>query len=134
MKIQFTVLTNPIPWRRAQRKGERYYTHHKVAEFQEEVIGAFLEAYGSILSFPAIPKVKRKRNIILVLRFYRGDYRECDLSNLEKGIEDALEGYLWEDDWQIQRKTSEVLIDRENPRVEIEAWETDANRTNQGSP
>lgn len=125
MKIRFTVLGNPIPWRRARRKGERYYTHRKVSEFQEEVIGAFLEAYGSTLNFPVIPKVKRKRNVVLTLKFYRGDYRECDLSNLEKGIEDALEGYIWENDWQIQKKVSEVFNGDENPRIEIEVEELD---------
>lgn len=127
MKLKFTVFTNPIPWRRARRKGERYYTHVKVAEYQEEIIGAFLEAYGPTHSFPVIPKVKRHRNVILILTFYREDYRECDLSNLEKAIEDALEGYIWENDWQIQKKISEVLIDRENPRVEIGVCEHDAS-------
>lgn len=125
MRLEFTVYGNPIPWRRAGRTGERYYTQVKAAEYQEEVIGAFLEAYGPTLNFPVIPKVKRKRNVVLTLRFYREDYRECDLSNLEKGIEDALQEYIWEDDWQIKKKVSEVFDGDKNPRLEIEVQELD---------
>lgn len=127
MNIKFIVLTNPIPWRRAGRVGERYYTQTKVMEYQEEIIAAFLEECWNS-EYPVFPK---GTNVGLALKFYRGDKRKVDLDNLEKAVMDALggyrkqPGYLWQDDSQIKVKQSTLLYDKENPRVEIEAWKLD---------
>ena len=128
--IKFVVLGNPIPWRRARRKGERYYTHHKVEEYQEEIIAAYLEARHSAECWPtaAMPAMPKGMNVGLTLRFYRQNRRRVDLDNLEKMIMDALggwrdrPGYIWQDDSQIREKHGYLSYDKENPRVEIEAW------------
>lgn len=51
--------------------------------------------------------------------FYMPDKRHCDLTNLPKGLCDALNGIVWEDDKQIQISHSMIIYDKQNPRTEI---------------
>lgn len=70
-------------------------------------------------------KIKKlTRNVLLKIDLYEGLRRDIDAS--EKVIQDVLQGFLYEDDWQIKKKITEIHYDEKNPRVEIEVVEIDA--------
>lgn len=58
--------------------------------------------------------------IKLVLRVYRKGRREADLSNILKGIEDALNSLVFVDDEQIVELHCTKEMRSDNPRVEVE--------------
>jgi crossover junction endodeoxyribonuclease RusA len=64
--------------------------------------------------------------IRLTLRFFRGDARGCDLDNLAKLVQDALNGFAYQDDKQIVWLSATKAIDRRHPRTEIEIEELPA--------
>jgi Holliday junction resolvase RusA-like endonuclease len=57
------------------------------------------------------------------MRFYFKDLLRRDIDNALKMTQDALTGIVWLDDSQVQILTAYKLLDRKNPRVEIDIEE-----------
>ena len=53
------------------------------------------------------------------LEFYLKDRRRVDCDNLSKGLQDGLNGIVWQDDSQVCELLIIKRIDRDNPRVGV---------------
>ena len=52
--------------------------------------------------------------------FFMPDKRKRDSHNTLKILLDAMEGFVYENDFYVMPRIQEVAYDKENPRVEIE--------------
>lgn len=108
--VAFTVHGQPVPKARARVINGRAYTPAGTVK-AELAIAAHARRAG----------VKpHDEPVHLVVRFYRFDARRCDLDNLVKTVGDALNGIAWNDDSQVVLLTAAKLVDRGNPRTEVE--------------
>ena len=100
--MTFDVPGPPVPWERAGRIGNRYYTRPKTAAFKRKVALAAKKA--------GVVKIEKPHAVEVWLSFYlprpksnKGmwpvDRRDVD--NLAKGILDALNGVAFDDDGQV---------------------------------
>jgi Holliday junction resolvase RusA-like endonuclease len=108
--VKFTVSGNPVPWERNDSRQGARFTAPRTREYEARVRAVAQLANVQPLEGP----------VRLVLRFFRATARRCDVDNLSKSIQDALNGVAYLDDSQIARLEVEKGIDRELPRVEIE--------------
>ena len=66
--------------------------------------------------------------VTMQCRFHPPDRRRRDVANYLKGLQDALEGACYTDDWQVVRTEIERdETDRERPRVEITIQEVESD-------
>jgi crossover junction endodeoxyribonuclease RusA len=65
-----------------------------------------------------------EREIEIDIELYFKDKRKKDIDNFGKILLDALTGIVWKDDSQIYRMTVEKFIDKDNPRIILEVYET----------
>lgn len=75
-------------------------------------------------------KSQYKKKIIegeieLTVRLYFGNKRKNDIDNFHKLSLDSMTGIVYRDDSQIIRMTVEKYYDKNNPRIEIEIYETE---------
>lgn len=120
-EIRFTVPGNPIPWERVQAttkaKGKRgrvmLFTAPRTRRHQERIQR---EARLAKVR-PLVGDVR------LEVKFYRATAQRCDVDNLSKSVQDALNRYAYDDDSQIVVLVAEKHVDRERPRTEIRVTE-----------
>lgn len=58
-------------------------------------------------------------DIQVTYNFFLPDKRHCDLTNMPKSIQDALNGIVWKDDKQIKQCFLYLNYDKINPRTVI---------------
>lgn len=61
------------------------------------------------------------KNVIMQIEIYDSDNRR-DIDAIEKSIQDAMNGILYDDDSQIWSKNTVQFLDKENPRVEVKCF------------
>jgi Holliday junction resolvase RusA-like endonuclease len=119
---RMTVLGNPIPWERARSRGAQHFTSPRSRAHK-----ARIQVHAKQAKLPRLTGPLR-----LSATFYRESAQACDVDNLAKAVQDALNGIAYEDDRQIVHLTAVKALDRVNPRTEIviglacdPAWSTD---------
>lgn len=130
MPVVLTVVGEPIPWQRARRNGKRYFNAEKVSEFQERVRAAWM--VGGRLSFDPAEPVALAATFVLgrpkshftkrgALTSSAPLFPRCDVDNLVKGVLDALNDCLYNDDSQVVRvdATKRYVSDGEGPSTEL---------------
>jgi crossover junction endodeoxyribonuclease RusA len=117
-----TVPGNPVPWERARSRGAQHFTSPRSRAHK-----ARIQVHAKQAKLPRLAGPLR-----LSATFYRVNAQACDVDNLAKAVQDALNGVAYEDDRQIVHLTAVKAIDRFNPRTEVEiglandpAWSTD---------
>jgi crossover junction endodeoxyribonuclease RusA len=114
MKHSFVVYGNPVP--KGRPRLGRYgnvYTPRRTKTWETIVGWAYREGNGPFFT----------GDLSISYRFYMQDRKRVDHDNLEKAVTDALNGIAYEDDSQIVHWEGWKLIDRGNPRVEVEIAE-----------
>jgi len=99
------------PWSKSRprfARGRAYQPRDDLAA--EQALKYKLKASGAKM-FPG--------NVMLVCRFYRGNYQRIDTDNLLKHVCDSANGILWKDDSQVTLVLGEVLYDPQRPRTII---------------
>jgi crossover junction endodeoxyribonuclease RusA len=112
---RFTIPGNPIPWERARSRGGQHFTAPRTRAHKTLVQAHARKARVPKLSGP----------VKLTATFYRASAHACDVDNLAKTIQDALNGLAYGDDRQIVWLTAVKSIDREHPRTEVELEEVE---------
>jgi len=118
---QFVVPGPPVPKGRprvfydAPRRRFRAVTPGKTSEAEKRIAQYFWVNY-------------RRREVLtgrlrMTLRFYVGHFRRVDADNLEKTVKDALNGYAYADDSQVDETHVRVVRGASNPRTEVEIWQ-----------
>lgn len=115
--IRLTVEGNPIPWERVMLDGRRrngkpqrmFITAKRTRKHQERIQREARLAHVRPLSGP----------VRLSVKFFRATRQRCDVDNLSKSVQDALNRYAYADDSQIVVLVAEKHVDPENPRTEI---------------
>lgn len=102
---------NPVPKERPRVVNGRAYTPKRTQQAEQ-----WVRLHARAL--PCLGGPLRVR-----LAFYRQNAVPCDLDNLAKLVQDALNGHAYEDDRQIVVLAASKEIDRDNPRTEIEIEE-----------
>lgn len=91
----FIVRADPLPKERPRLgKGGRVYTPAKTVGFEETVLWAYRLAGGKKATDP---EVRVGMSLVLLQK----GYARRDIDNLQKAIQDALNGWGFVDDWQI---------------------------------
>lgn len=108
--ISFVVEGDPVPWERAASNGGRRFTAPRTRAYEQLIADAARRAGATPVACP----------MRLRLRFFRATAQRCDVDNLAKSIQDALNGVAYQDDSQIEHLDVSKAIDRECPRVEVE--------------
>lgn len=131
LPLTLTLAVNPIPQQRARvtfgKRGVHAYTPPRTAAYYDTIQWA-LKAAGVRKPLAGLLDVK--------MRFWRN----CrglpgDATNLAKAVEDASNGFLWEDDRQIRRLEIELIEygPRIQGKIEIEIHPyTPTARNNKG--
>lgn len=115
---EFTVHGDPVPWQRTGLSSRRgFYTPAATRNYEQLVA-----------DLARIAKYRAKARTItgpvaLTMRFFRASARPCDIDNLAKAIQDALNGVSFKDDSQVVWSLSVKTIDPDDPRVEVEVRE-----------
>ena len=108
--LRFVVPGNPIPWERARTRRGRYYTPKRTKGYQAAV---------QVSALMAQARPKAEVPIRLTVAFYRQDRQPCDLDNLAKTVQDALNGIAYRDDRQIVVLSASKVVDAARPRAEV---------------
>ena len=124
--IEFTVYGEPKGKGRPRFGNGRTYTPKTTVEYQNDVLGAYLDKYQpkhikneiwvQIRAYMGIPQNASKKRRAEMLG--KGVIKKPDVDNIAKIILDALNGVCWEDDKQVTR----IMVTKryaEVPRVEI---------------
>lgn len=111
--IRLVVSGNPLPWERVQaqtKKGRAiFFTARRTRQHQAKIQDAARLAGVRPLAGP----------VKLVVSFYRATRQRCDVDNLSKSVQDALNGIAYGDDSQIVALVAVKALDPANPRTEI---------------
>ncbi len=137
MKNYYRIYGDPVPWTapktasRMRRDGRRYIAHispSKYVRWKNHIIGVVRSSFD--YSGPM------KGPVCLTLTFFLKKAKSCklelpckvpDLSNLVKGVEDAIKkGLIFMDDCQvIEGSTAKYFADEKNPPgvvIKISEW------------
>lgn len=118
--IQFTVEGNPIPKGRPRvvlrQRPEGYRTH----AFTPPQTKAWERVVGWTARQVMDGREPLTGDIAVVLEFFRANEIRCDLDNLAKAVLDGMNGICYQDDRQIAEMVLYRLLDRKNPRVEVQ--------------
>ncbi len=114
--VSFTVEGNPIPKERPRvilRPGRRAtaYTPQRTRAWEGYV--------GDVARLAMAGRPPLTGPVELTLRIWRATAARADGDNILKGVSDALNGIVWEDDSQIVTCHWYKAIDRDRPRVEV---------------
>lgn len=110
MKYAFTLDGNPIPKARPRVVNGHAYTPRETRQAEQDIRTA-----------AKLSGVRRlSGDIKLSVAFYRSSAHACDVDNLAKLVQDALNGIAYEDDRQIICLSALKTIDRARPRTEVE--------------
>lgn len=119
---RLTIPGNPHPKERAQVVRDRRGRSHSYTPATTMKAEGALQATAR-LRWPKVRPVKGRWTV--ELRFYRDSRRRCDLDNLAKTVQDALNGVLWVDDSDIEVLVLSKHVDRAKPRTELIAYRED---------
>jgi len=100
---------------RARTKSGHYFLPMKYRVWEQEKQFQFITQRSKIKC-----ELPIAHEIEITMRFYYKDRRFGDLPNAEKSFCDSLNGLLWIDDKIISVIHKYRLIDRDNPRIELE--------------
>lgn len=114
--FSFVVPGNPVPKERPRVVKGRTYTPARTVKAEDLV-----KFYARKARIP-----KLTGPVKLTATFYRQDAHACDVDNLAKLVQDALNGLAYEDDRQIVVLTAVKVIDREQPRTEVSVESVEA--------
>lgn len=112
----WTVAGNPVPKARARAGNGHHYTPKRTEDYEAKVRAS------APVGLPCLAGQVRIR-----VTFYRKDAQPCDLDNLCKSVLDGLNRRAFKDDRQVVWLEAMKVIDRENPRAEVEIAEVEAN-------
>ncbi len=112
----FTVPGDPVPWKRARRAGNRYFTDPSDAAHRDK-IKAYARNAG--VRKPLLGPVGLEVKFVKDSFAFPEAHSVGDLDNLVKGVKDALQGVAFEDDCQIVHLTARKICDPEYPRTEV---------------
>lgn len=110
--LDLVVPGDPIPWKRAGRRGGATYTPPDVRRAEETIRWLAKDAGASPVD----------GDVTVEVIFYRRTGQRCDLDNLLKLVLDALNGFAWIDDSQVVSILAEKTVDAANPRTELRVW------------
>ena len=149
-ELRIEVPFAPIPYERRTRMGrfsDKAQRYHERQNAIRDFVRAWLVSNGN-MSFPLFPKgTALALGVEVTLAPYetfvagrngtthRRNVRPCgmmDLSNLEKAVEDALNGLLYHDDRQIVERLPGWKREGETDKLVIivrESWQNDVPRT-----
>jgi len=113
--LSFVVDGKPQGKQRARRgKGGRWYTPRETVVYENTISAAASAAMGAAgIGF------RYSGPVVLNVRCYFPDARRRDGDNVLKSVQDALNGFVYVDDYQVHRAAVEHCIDREHPRTEV---------------
>jgi crossover junction endodeoxyribonuclease RusA len=106
----FTVPGNPVPWERSRSRGGQHFTAPRSKAFK-----TLVQAYAREARVP-----RAVGPVMLSVTFYRKTRQRCDLDNLVKAIQDALNGIAYGDDAQIVSLVAVKAVSPDDPRTEVE--------------
>lgn len=110
MRYRFEIPGPPVPWQRAGRgRGGQHFTPEKTRLYQRKVKLCAMTAGVRPLTGP----------VVLSVMFYVADARARDGDNLQKTIQDALNGLAYQDDRQVREWHGSVQVDKERPRAVV---------------
>lgn len=100
--VWLVVNGQPVPWERARRKGGRYFLSERQKDWRERVVTGWRVEGRPLLEDAALElemlfvfeRSERERN---------ARFPKPDLDNLAKGVLDALNNLLYDDDCQVVR-------------------------------
>jgi Holliday junction resolvase RusA-like endonuclease len=113
--LRFTIPGPPIPKARPRlaRNGHTY-TPGSTRAFEATVRAYAYQALGKAnLTWGMLG------DFAVELAFYLPDKRRKDCDNLGKGVADALNGVIWQDDSQITDMSIHKRFDAKRPRTEV---------------
>lgn len=131
-RLLLIVAGDPVPWQRARRRGQRYFTDPKVAEYQERIRAAWM-VEGRV-SFDDMAVVVTRARFVFARKpshLLKGGmprkgapaYPPPDVDNALKGVLDALNGHAYRDDCQVVHfdDVGKRYVDMgEEPHTELE--------------
>lgn len=119
-ELHFVVPGKPQAKQRARAgRGGRHYTPKETRQYEELVKWIGIEATSRWRKMLESVWLKTG-TFALGVTAYVPDRRRRDLSNIEKSIEDGLNGVTWDDDCQIKRRLEGgIEYDKDEPRVEV---------------
>ena len=110
MSITFSVPGTPVGWKRARRKGKRYFTDPIMASYQQAVQWSAKQAGATVLEGPVIvliqvylpiPKSFSQKRRMEALNRVTRPMPKGDIDNIAKQVMDALNGIAYGDDRQV---------------------------------
>ena len=107
--LRFVVPGEPRPKQRPRHGNGFTYTPLDTVQAERKIKAHARQAKVRPLSGP----------VALEVRFFRATKRRCDLDNLTKLVQDALNGIAYRDDSQIKHLLATVDVDAERPRTEV---------------
>jgi crossover junction endodeoxyribonuclease RusA len=119
MRIRLVIPGVPVPLERSRTARGSHYLPPRSREYRDRAQAAWMAA-----GRPSLGDVP----LVLVARFY-GARASADLSNLVKGVEDALNGLAYGDDRQIVCLSGvhKLPVGAGASRTEIELWPSEGS-------
>lgn len=125
--VHFSVAGTPVPWARARRNGNRYFTEARVAAYMQKIRTA-AEIAGArplqcpctlvVTAFLPIPRSWSRKKREGALEGLVTHTVKPDWDNLGKIVSDALNGIAWNDDAQVFWANVKKVYS-ENPSLEV---------------
>lgn len=109
MSITFTVPGIPIPKERARVTSRGTFTPEKTRAYEAKVKLCARAASVRKIDGP----------VSLLLELYLPDRRRRDCENIQKAIQDALNGIAYQDDSQVKEWHGCIRLDPEHPRAVV---------------
>lgn len=109
MKVTFTIPGVPIPKERARITRNGRFTPQRTREYEAKVRMCALTGGVRRIAGP----------VVLSLALYLPDHRRRDCENIQKAIQDALNGIAYEDDSQVHEWHGRIAFDKANPRAVV---------------
>ena len=111
MILGFVVDGNPIPKARARVGKGRRFTPTRTKDYE-----ALVKAHARRAVKPGWPM---DCTYEIALDFARATADRCDIDNLIKSVLDAMNGVVYDDDWQVSKLAVTKVVDRANPGVTV---------------
>ncbi len=110
--VCFIVPGPPVPT--ARTRSTRNGTHYNTKRTRDYRARVKLHALAEMKHRPPL-----KGELLLIANFKLPDRRRRDLDNLVKGVKDAMNGIVWDDDSQVVAELVTKKVDKENTGARI---------------
>ena len=118
--MKFTAPGAPVPKERPRtfttRSGKVRTITPTRTQAYEDMVAWFARAEG-------IDDSLWDSDVSVRMWFYMPDNRRRDVDNLAKSVLDSVSGLIFKDDTQVRHVEAWKLLDRQNPRTEVEVME-----------